>query len=209
MQLGLHLPMAGDQTTPATILRVAEEAERMGLASVWMSDGLLRPVQQPVDFGGGISIFMPPGSAHQCEAIETLAYVAARTNRIRLGTSVIGTLFQNPVTLARRLATLDLLSGGRLIAGFGQGWVPQAFSAAGMSPKRRGAGFEEHLRAMRSVWGTHPVRFDGRFYNIPESEIGPKPVRPGGPELVFAAATSTGGEHAARMRAGINPVLYS
>jgi len=134
MQLGLHLPMAGDQTTPATILRVAEEAERMGLASVWMSDGLLRPVQQPVDFGGGISIFMPPGSAHQCEAIETLAYAAARTNRIRLGTSVTGTLFQNPVTLARRLATLDLLSGGRLIAGLGQGWVPRLSPRPGCRP---------------------------------------------------------------------------
>ena len=96
MEFGLPLPTAGDPTSPDVILRVAQEAERMGLASVWMSDGLLRPVQQPIDFGGGISITVPPESATQCDAIETLAYVAARTSRIQLGTSVIGALFQNP-----------------------------------------------------------------------------------------------------------------
>ncbi len=158
MYFGLHLPAAADAASPGLILRVAEEAERMGLASVWMSDGLLRPVQQPVDFGGGISIVMPPESASQCDAILTLAYVAARTSRIQLGTSVIGALFHNPVALARRLATLDLLSGGRLIAGLGQGWVPQAFAVAGVSPRRRGAGFEEQTQAMRAVWGPDPAR---------------------------------------------------
>lgn len=207
MELGLHLPTAGDPTAPELILRVAQEAEGMGLASVWMSDGLLRPVQQPIDFGGGISITMPPESATQCDAIETLAYVAARTSRIQLGTSVIGTLFQNPVALARRLATLDLLSGGRLIAGLGQGWVPQAFAVAGVSPARRGAGFEEHIHAMRSVWGPDPVVFDGRFYQIPESQIGPKPVRRGGPRLLAGAASPAAVQRAGRMGIGIHPVL--
>src|SRR5260370_6657576 len=178
MYSGLHLPAAADAAAPGLILRVAEEAERMGLASVWMSDGLLRPVAQPVDFGGGISIVMPPESASQCDAIDTLAYVAARTSRIQLGTSVIGALFHNPVALARRLATLDLFSGGRLIAGLGQGCVPEAVAAAGVSAERRGAGFEEHIQAMRAVWGADPVRFDGRYYQIPESQIGPKPVQP-------------------------------
>jgi probable F420-dependent oxidoreductase len=207
MEFGLHLPAAGDPTSPELILRVAQEAERMGLASVWMSDGLLRPVQQPIDFGGGISITMPPESATQCDAIETLAYVAARTSRIQLGTSVIGALFQNPVALARRLATLDLFSSGRLIAGLGQGWVPQAFAVAGVSPARRGAGFEEHIQAMRSVWGPDPVVFDGRFYQIPESQIGPKPVRPGGPQLLAGAATPAAAQRAGRLAIGLHPVL--
>jgi alkanesulfonate monooxygenase SsuD/methylene tetrahydromethanopterin reductase-like flavin-dependent oxidoreductase (luciferase family) len=86
------------------------------------------------------------------DPVETLTYVAALTSRITLGTSVLDALFQSPVILARRLATLDRFSGGRLIAGIGQGWVKQEFQAAGVSMKRRGAGFEEHLLAMRAVW---------------------------------------------------------
>ncbi|HEX5120503.1 MAG TPA: TIGR03619 family F420-dependent LLM class oxidoreductase [Pseudonocardiaceae bacterium] len=208
MEFGLHLPTTGDPSTPELLLRVADEAEQMGLASVWMSDGLLRPVQQPIDFGGGMSVTMPPESATQCDVIETLTYVAARTSRIRLGTSVIGTLFQNPVALARRLATLDLFSGGRLIAGLGQGWVPQMFAVADVPLARRGAGFEEHIQAMRSVWGPDPVRFDGRFYQIPASQIGPKPVRPGGPALLAGAAAPAAAQRAGRLGIGLHPVFF-
>ena len=209
MELGLHLPVAGYNASPETILRVAVESETIGLASIWVSDALLRPTRQPVEFGGGISIHMPPDSASQFEPLETLAYVAAKTSQIKLGTSTIGALFQNPAALGRRLATLDQLSHGRLIAGLGQGWIPEAFAVAGVSPKRRGAGFEEHILAMRAVWGPDPVRFDGRFYRIPESQIGPKPVRPDGPSLVLAAATPAAAERAGRMGIGINPVLQT
>jgi alkanesulfonate monooxygenase SsuD/methylene tetrahydromethanopterin reductase-like flavin-dependent oxidoreductase (luciferase family) len=68
------------------------------------------------------------------------------------------------------------------IAGVGQGWMEQEFEAAGVSMKRRSAGFEEHILARRAVWGPDPVSFEGRFYRIPEADIGPKPVRPGGPD---------------------------
>jgi probable F420-dependent oxidoreductase len=209
VELGLHLPVAGDKASPEVILRVAGMSEDMGLASVWTSDTLLRPTRQPVDFGGGISIHMPPEGASQFEPLETLAFVAAKTSRIRLGTSTIGVLFQNPAALARRLATLDQLSHGRLIAGLGQGWIPEAFAVAGVSPRRRGAGFEEHVTAMRAVWGADPVRFNGRFYQIPESQIGPKPVLPAGPSMVLAAASPAAAERAGRMGIGINPVLQT
>ena len=80
---------------------------------------------------------------------------------------MLDALFQSPVILARRLATLDRLSAGRLVVGIGQGWMEQEFEAAGVSMKRRGAGFEEHLLAMRAVWGPDPVSFHGRFYPSP------------------------------------------
>lgn len=208
MKFGLHLPTAGDATAPEQILRVAREAETMGLESLWMSDSLLRPVQQPIDFGGGILITTLPESATQCDAIETLTYVAAHTNRIQLGTSVLVALIQNPVALARRLATLDLFSGGgRVLAGLGQGWMPQMFAAAGVSPKRRGKGFEEHIDAMRAVWGPNPVRFDGRFCQIAESDIGPKPVSSGGPQVLVGAASPAAARRAGRMGAGLHPVF--
>jgi alkanesulfonate monooxygenase SsuD/methylene tetrahydromethanopterin reductase-like flavin-dependent oxidoreductase (luciferase family) len=109
-----------------------------------------------------------------------LTFVAARTRKVKLGTSVMSALFQNPVTLARRFATLDRLSDGRAIAGIGQGDFRDEFEAANIPIKRRGRGFEEFVKAMRAVWGPDPVSFTGDFYNIPESRIGPKPVQSGG-----------------------------
>jgi alkanesulfonate monooxygenase SsuD/methylene tetrahydromethanopterin reductase-like flavin-dependent oxidoreductase (luciferase family) len=94
------------------------------------------------------------------EPLETLSYVAARTERIKLGTSVIDAPFHVPVVLARRFATLDRLSGGRVIAGLGQGWMEQEFITANVSPKRRGAGVEEFILAMRAAWGPNPVSFN-------------------------------------------------
>jgi alkanesulfonate monooxygenase SsuD/methylene tetrahydromethanopterin reductase-like flavin-dependent oxidoreductase (luciferase family) len=125
-----------------------------------------------------------------------------------LGTSVLDALFQSPVILARRLATLDRLSGGRLVVGIGQGWMAQEFEAAGVSMRRRGAGFEEHLAAMRAVWGPDPVRFEGRFYRIPEADIGPKPVNPAGPPLLVGAGSSVAIERAGRLGLGLTMVIF-
>jgi probable F420-dependent oxidoreductase len=205
MDFGMALPTKGDTASPHAIRRVAVEAERMGLASVWTFERLIRPTQ-PISIGGGPPFPLPEFYANVYDPIETLAFVAAATDRIRLGTSVIDALFHSPVVLARRLATLDQLSGGRLVAGLGQGWMPQEFAVARVSPRRRGAGFQEYIEALRAIWGPDPVRFDGRFYQIPESEIGPKPVRPGGPRLLIGASTPVAAERAGRMGLGLNPV---
>jgi probable F420-dependent oxidoreductase len=209
IKLGVHLPMAGRGASPAGIVEVAEEAERIGLDSVWSWERLMRPTV-PIAMGGpgGPVMEAPEDFATVYDPIETLAYVAARTSRIALGTSVLDALFQSPVILARRLATLDRLSDGRLIAGIGQGWMEQEFEAAGVSMRRRGAGFEEHLLAMRAVWGPDPVRFDGRYYRIPEADIGPKPVRPGGPSVVVGAASPQALQRAARLGVGLTLVIF-
>jgi alkanesulfonate monooxygenase SsuD/methylene tetrahydromethanopterin reductase-like flavin-dependent oxidoreductase (luciferase family) len=92
------------------------------------------------------------------------SYVAARTSRITLGTSVLEALFESPIILARRLATLDRLSDGRLVVGVGQGWMEQEFEAAGGSMKRRGAGLEEQHPGYASRLGVpDPDSFQGRF----------------------------------------------
>jgi probable F420-dependent oxidoreductase len=209
IKLGVHLPIAGRGATPESIAKVAEEAERVGLDSVWSWERLLRPTV-PIAMGGpgGPVMDAPEDFGSVYDPIEVLSYVAARTSRITLGTSVLDTLFQSPVILARRLATLDRLSGGRLVAGLGQGWMEQEFQAAGVSMKRRGAGFEEHLTAMRAVWGPDPVQFDGQFYRIPEADIGPKPVHPGGPSLVVGAATPPALERAGRLGLGLTLVIF-
>ncbi|MEO3827075.1 TIGR03619 family F420-dependent LLM class oxidoreductase [Actinomadura sp. B10D3] len=209
VELGIGLPTSGRGVSPEGIAQVAEGAERIGLGAVWTFDRLLRPTV-PIAMGGpGGPVMDPPESFGTVyDPLEALTYVAARTARIRLGTSVLDTLFQNPVILARRLATLDRLSGGRLLAGLGQGWMSQEFEAAGVPMARRGAGFEEHVTAMRAVWGPDPVRFEGRFYRIPESEIGPKPVRQDGPEVLIGAAAPAALDRAARLGTGLCTVVF-
>jgi probable F420-dependent oxidoreductase len=204
MEFGLGLPTDGS-TSREAILRVAVEAERIGLATIWTFERLLRPTQ-PVSVGGGPPFMVPDNYASVDDPLETLAFVAARTDRVKLGTSVIDSLFHPPVVLARRLATLDQLSGGRVVAGLGQAWLPQEFAVAEVDMKRRGAGFQEHIEAMRAVWSADPVSFEGRFYQIPESQIGPKPLQPGGPPLLVGAGTVPSAERTGRMGLGLNPI---
>lgn len=209
MELGLALPTYGSTAAPETIVRVAESAERIGLASIWTFERLLRPLGPAAMVGTDQKMPLPDDYANVYEPLETLSYVAARTSTIRLATSVIDAPFHAPVILARRLATLDRFSGGRLTVGLGQGWMVDEFTAAGVSPKLRGAGFAEHVEAMRAAWGPDPVRFEGRFYTIPESQVGPKPVQPGGPPLLAGAVAPAAIERAAHLGIGYNPVLMS
>lgn len=206
MEFGVALPSFGAGASPEAIAKVAQGAERIGLGTVWTFERWMRPAV-PDMLGVGPAP-LPEFNAVVYDPLETLSYVAALTGRIRLGTSVLGTLFHSPVGLARRLATLDRLSGGRLLVGLGQGWMAQEFAAAGVPTARRGAGFGEHLEAMRAVWGPDPVRFDGRFYRIPESQIGPKPLTAGGPPLLVGAAAPAAVERAARMGIGLTQVMF-
>jgi probable F420-dependent oxidoreductase len=140
--------------------------------------------------------------------LEVLAFAAARTSRITLGTSIMVALLHNPADLARRFATLDRLSGGRVVAGLGQGWMAQEFEAAGVPLSSRGPRFTEFIEAMRAVWGPDPVSYDGRFYRIEESNVGPKPVRPGGIPILAGAASPGGIQRAARIGLALNPVWF-
>ena len=143
------------------------------------------------------------------DPVETLSYVAARASRITLGTSVLDALFQSPIILARRLATLDRFSEGRLIVGVGQGWMEQEFEAAGVSMKRRDAGFEEHLLAMRARSGV-PTR----CASTAASTASPKPTlarnrsAPGGPRLIAGAASPSALERAGRLGVGLTLVIF-
>jgi probable F420-dependent oxidoreductase len=200
--VGIALPQYGTIASPETILRVAVEAEKMGLASLWVSDRLLLPTRPKDTFDGDP---WPEIFATVYDPIEMLTFAAARTRKVKLGTSVMSALFQNPVTLARRFATLDNLSEGRAITGIGQGDFRDEFETANIPIRRRGRGFEEFVRAMRAVWGPDPVSFTGDFYNIPESRIGPKPVQPGSIPMLLGAFAPASLERAARIADGIMP----
>jgi probable F420-dependent oxidoreductase len=111
------------------------------------------------------------------DPLETLTFVAANTNKISLGTSVMDILFHNPVMLARRFATLDVLSEGRAIAGLGIGWSKDEYQASNIPFKDKGERANEFLQALKRTWTDNVVEFKGKYYNIPASKIGPKPVQ--------------------------------
>lgn len=207
MQIGMVLPQSGEEATPERIAAVARAAEALGLDSLWVHDRLLRPVRPIRRAPGAPEELLPESYGSVLDPLETLAYVAACTEWVRLGVSVALALFQHPVLLAKRLATLDRLSNGRLIAGIAQGWMADEFAVSGVPEARRGAGFEEFIAAMRAVWGPDPVQFNGRFYQIPESHIGPKPVRAEGIPLLIGGYTPPAIARAGRLADGFNPYV--
>jgi probable F420-dependent oxidoreductase len=207
MKIGITLPQMGAESSPAAIVEIAQEAERLDFASIWVGERLLRP-RHFVSYGGR-NRGIPEYQKISYEPLETLTYVAAKTEHIKLGTSIINVFFQVPVVLARRFATLDQFSNGRVIAGIGQGWMKEEFDTANVSFQRRGNGLEDYVGALRAAWGTDPVQYDGRFYHIVASDIDPKPVQPGGPPLLFGVNSPIALERAARLADGLNPVLQS
>jgi probable F420-dependent oxidoreductase len=208
MEFGLAFPASKPLTSPSDIVRMAQEAERLGYVSLWTYERLLRPVAAIPQPGGGEPQMLPEFYREVYEPLETLSHVAASTDRIKLGTSVIDALLHPPVVLARRFATLDQFSHGRVIAGLGQGWMAQEFETANVPMRRMGAGFDEVIAALRACWGPDPVSYQGRFYRIAPSEINPKPVQRHLPILV-GAMTPAGIRRAARIADGLNPVVMS
>jgi probable F420-dependent oxidoreductase len=200
--LGVGLPNFGPHASPRSILTVASAAERLGLHSVWTFERLLLPVTPT----GTNPYGLPEHNAMVYDPLETLTWIAAQTRRIGLGTIVMDPLFQSPLVLAKRMATTDQLSDGRLLAGIGQGWMPEEFASVGVPFDRRGKRFEEHIAAMRACWAPDPVEHHGPKYNIARSRIGPKPMN-GRVPLLIGGIIQPAVERAARIGDGFAAVF--
>jgi probable F420-dependent oxidoreductase len=171
-EVGIGLPVVAPSATPATIVAVATAAEELGFAAVSVFERLLLPAAPGwVNHAG-----LPQGAAY--DALETLTWVAARTSRIRLHTAILVPLFQQPVVLARRVATIDHFSGGRLDLGIALGWLPEEFAATGVPARGRVAAYEESIAVLRACWAPDPVTFEGEHFQVPMATIGPKPLTP-------------------------------
>ncbi|HEX2169681.1 MAG TPA: LLM class F420-dependent oxidoreductase [Nitrososphaera sp.] len=189
MKAGILLPQTGEVATRENALYIGKEAERVGLDSVWVFERLLWPINPQTPYGGVPNTPIPVEYQSVLDPLETLTYVAGNTEQISLGTSIIDMFFHNPVTLARRFATLDVLSGGRVIAGLGIGWSKDEYDAAGVPFKQKGARADEYLQALKRIWTDDVVEFKGQFYNIPASKIGPKPMQKPHPPILLGAYT--------------------
>ncbi len=168
MQIGIHLPHAGEQATPERIRRAAQRAEDMGLSDVWVSEHIIVP---RASF---------PRSPLFYDPVLSLTWAAAVTKRVRLGTSVLVLPMRHPLPLAKELATLQNFSEGRLILGAGVGWLEAEFAALGAPFHERGRRTDEGIAMMRAVWSQDPVTFRSKYIpaEITEMSMRPLPVRP-------------------------------
>ncbi len=187
MKVGILLPQTGESATRENVLYVGKEAEKEGIDSLWVFERLLWPLNPQTPYGGVPGVPIPVEYQSVLDPLETLVYLAGNTEQISLGTSIIDMPFHNPVTLARRFATLDVLSGGRVIAGLGTGWSKDEYDASGIPYKHRGARADEFLQVLKRIWTDDVVEFKGQFYNIPASKIGPKPVQKPHPPILLGA----------------------
>ena len=187
MKVGILLPQTGDLATSENILYIGKEAEKEGFDSVWVFERLLWPVKPQTPYGGVPNLPIPVEYQSVLDPLETLTYLAGNTQRISLGTSIIDILFHNPVILARRFATLDVLSGGRVIAGLGLGWSKDEYDASGIPFSHKGTRADEYMQVLKRIWTDDVVEFRGQFYNIPASKIGPKPVQKPHPPILLGA----------------------
>ena len=190
--LGFGLPVAGSWATPGTMRRIARRAEELGYASLWTFQRVLDPADDEL------------GPAYRAvhDPVVALAHVAGHTDRIGLGTATICAPFTAPALLAKTLASLDVLSGGRLTVGLGSGWLPQEYTAAGVPFARRGARMEEYLRCLTALWTQDPVEFAGEFYAVPRSHLGPLPVQQPHPPVLLGGTAAPALRRAGRLAQG-------
>jgi probable F420-dependent oxidoreductase len=177
LKVGITLPQAGEQSTTGNIVRTAKTAEDEGFDSLWVFERLLWPISPQTPYVATPDGSLPVEYQRVFDPLETLTFVAAKTNKITLGTSVIDILFHNPVVLARRFATLDVLSGGRAIAGLGIGWSKDEYQVSNIPFENKGKRADEFIQALKKIWTEDIVEFKGNYYNIPASKIGPKPIQ--------------------------------
>jgi probable F420-dependent oxidoreductase len=177
LKVGLVLPQAGQQATRENVIQMAKNAESEGFDSLWVFERLLWPINPQTPYVATPDGSLPIEYQIMLDPLETLTYVAANTNKIALGTSVIDMLFHNPVILARRFATLDILSQGRSIAGFGIGWSKDEYQASNIPFQNRGKRADEFVQVLKRIWTDDVVEFKGKYYSIPASKIGPKPIQ--------------------------------
>jgi probable F420-dependent oxidoreductase len=172
VNFGVILPnfLYGAPPTPEHLLAVVRAAEEAGFSSVWSTDHILVG-----------SAFPRYGTVY--ESLATLAWVAAKTERIRLGTSILVLPMRNAILAAKQIATIDRFSGGRVVVGVGAGWNEDEYRMLGADFKMRGRVLDESIRAMRALWTEERPAFSGDFYKFTDTLFYPKPTQSGGPRI--------------------------
>ncbi len=194
MRLGLFGINFGACADPEVLVRVARAAEESGFESIWTGEHVAMPIHDnPVP---------TPPETPLLDSLIALTTVAAHTRRVRLGTGILVLPHHNPVVVAKALVSLDVVSGGRLIAGFAAGYVEAEFAALGVDFHRRGAITDDYLAAIRVLWTDELPRFAGRFAAFDGIRFEPKPVQRPHPPIIVGGHAAPALRRAARFGDG-------
>lgn len=177
LRIGVQLPEVERAVSWSEMVMIARTAEAVGFDSLWLGDHLL------YDLPGGVR-------RGPWECWTTLAGLAAVTDTVLLGPLVASTGFHEPAMLAKQAATVDAISGGRLVLGLGAGWNEVEYSAFGFAYDQRVSRFEEAFTIVRRLLVGETVTFDGQFHSVRDCLIDPPPARPGGPPLMLGSIAS-------------------
>jgi probable F420-dependent oxidoreductase len=208
MQIGFDLPTRGAIASPETIARLAIEGEAMGYDYLTLSDHVVIPRDIHARYPySGTGEFPAGGRGIWYEQLTSAAYVAAKTSRLRLVTSVMVVPHRPPVLTAKILATIDLLSQGRLTVGIGAGWMKEEFEALGTPPfAERGAVTDEYLAAFRELWTQEEPHFEGRYVRFRDIVMSPMPVQKPHPPLWIGGESPAALRRVARLGDGWYPI---
>ena len=174
MKIGFAAPTCGSWATPANLVGICTRADELGFASLWTFQRLMFP--QDTALSETYHSVLDP--------LISLGFLAACTHRARLGVAVVNLPFVSPIGLAKQAAAIDVLSEGRLVLGLGLGWAPEEFTATGATTERRGARAVEFVRCLEEIF-TGRVDFAGEFYEVPRSEVLPRPIQRPRPPLLM------------------------
>ncbi len=206
MRYGFYLPTRGPTSDADSLVKIVEEAERLDFDSTVIADHVVFPVQiessYPYTVGGNF-----PGGWETLEQLSLIAFIAGKTRDLRLITSVMILPHRNPVVTAKMLATIDVLSKGRLTVGVGVGWLREEFETLGCFEfDRRGALSDEYLKIFKILWSQEPASFDGEFYRFDALHFLPKPVQIPYPPIWIGGHSPPALRRVARFADGWHPV---
>jgi probable F420-dependent oxidoreductase len=208
MHFGFALPGRGPLARPDTLVKLAEKADALRYSSVFVTDHVVIPITYDSTYP-----YSPTGkpagdwSQGYLEPLALMSFLAGVTSRIMLGTSVLVIPYRNPVVTAKMLATLDVMSKGRVILGIGVGWLREEFEALHSPPfAERGRVTDEYVRLMRECWTREPVEFRGAYYRMAAVSALPKPAQKGGIPIWTGGHTDAALRRAAELADGWHPI---
>ena len=199
MRFGFVVPHNYGLARPEDVTRVAVLAEELGYDSVWVNHHVLHAGY----------VLDRLGDKPYYDALTVLTYASAMTSRVRLGTSVLVLPYLNPIVLAKTLATLDVLSGGRVIAGVGVGALKPESDALGMNFERRGAFTDESIAIMKELWTAENPCFSGEFFSFSGVKLSPKPAQKPHPPIWIGGQSNAALRRVARLGDGWHPIAMS
>lgn len=178
MKFGVFLPISGRATGPDTLMEAARSAEAQGFDAVWSADRVVTPwtIKTSYPYSENHEFIVPPDRPF-LDSFTCLAFLAACTEKIMLGISVLVLPYRHPLYWTRVAVSIERLSRGRLIMGVGVGWMEEEFAALGVSFKDRGRMTDEQLQILSSLWTEEHISFNGQFYRFQDLAFYPKPIQ--------------------------------